>query len=343
MEALNSDSKVLKVQHHIRRMIRRGELKAGQRLPPERQFSEMLDVSRLTLNKAMAGLQAERVLDRTQGRGTFVRQDVRRGTVAVVYPSGLMGNPQVSRMWRVLFEELVYAFQDASITCHSVLASDRDERQHRLTLELESPFWDRVDVALTAVQTISLSSDFAWRGIEAVSLGADSSSRYAVEPHNAGMAEMATRHLVSRGYRQIGLITHEPLARGLVSEPFRQALLRWHMKLRTSFCAYGVQRPNGGYEAMRELWSRAQRPDAIFITDDILSAGVGQAVLDLGIVSHANIGVDMGVPIRMTLCGFPLKRMVRALFGLADRVLRKGRIPPTIALLRAQLVQGDTT
>lgn len=45
----------------------------GERLPPERQLSETLGISRGELRKAMTALEAEGIVERHVGRGTFVR------------------------------------------------------------------------------------------------------------------------------------------------------------------------------------------------------------------------------------------------------------------------------
>lgn len=56
----------------IRSMIMSGELKPGDRLPPEAQLSERLGLSRNSLREAVKALALIRVLDVRQGDGTFV-------------------------------------------------------------------------------------------------------------------------------------------------------------------------------------------------------------------------------------------------------------------------------
>ena len=52
--------------------IERGELAAGARLPPERELCTRLDISRVTLRKALAHLVDRGVLASSHGRGWFV-------------------------------------------------------------------------------------------------------------------------------------------------------------------------------------------------------------------------------------------------------------------------------
>ncbi|MDQ6786549.1 MAG: FadR family transcriptional regulator [Acidobacteriota bacterium] len=56
----------------LREMIHRGELKLGDRLPPERDLAKQLGVSRPTLRAGIRSLAAVGVLKSRQGAGTFI-------------------------------------------------------------------------------------------------------------------------------------------------------------------------------------------------------------------------------------------------------------------------------
>ena len=56
----------------LREMIHRGDLKSGDRLPPERDLAKQLGVSRPTLRAGIRSLAAVGVLKSRQGAGTFV-------------------------------------------------------------------------------------------------------------------------------------------------------------------------------------------------------------------------------------------------------------------------------
>src|SRR5213078_2648758 len=62
------------VVKHLREMIHRGELRPGDRLPPERDLAKLLGVSRPTLRAGIRSLAAVGVLQSRQGAGTFVVQ-----------------------------------------------------------------------------------------------------------------------------------------------------------------------------------------------------------------------------------------------------------------------------
>jgi GntR family transcriptional regulator, transcriptional repressor for pyruvate dehydrogenase complex len=63
-----TDEAILK----IKAMIRSGELQPGDRLPPEKELSEALGLSRSSLREAVKALEVIRVLDVRRGDGTYV-------------------------------------------------------------------------------------------------------------------------------------------------------------------------------------------------------------------------------------------------------------------------------
>ena len=64
-----SDSIVAQIEG----MILEGLLKPGEKLPPERELAERLDVSRPSLREAIVVLESRGLLQSRRGGGTFVR------------------------------------------------------------------------------------------------------------------------------------------------------------------------------------------------------------------------------------------------------------------------------
>lgn len=58
----------------LRDMIQKGDISAGDRLPPERVLAKLLGVSRPTLRAGIRSLSAVGILQSKQGAGTFVSQ-----------------------------------------------------------------------------------------------------------------------------------------------------------------------------------------------------------------------------------------------------------------------------
>jgi GntR family transcriptional regulator len=58
-----------------------GEVKAGERIPPERELAEDLNISRITARQAIDALVESGMVYREQGRGTFVAEPKMRGVI----------------------------------------------------------------------------------------------------------------------------------------------------------------------------------------------------------------------------------------------------------------------
>lgn len=61
-----------RIIEHLLQLIREGTLRAGQKLPPERELAETLSVSRTSIREALRALVILNVLDVRQGAGTYV-------------------------------------------------------------------------------------------------------------------------------------------------------------------------------------------------------------------------------------------------------------------------------
>ncbi|MFD5317902.1 GntR family transcriptional regulator [Streptomyces sp. NPDC127098] len=66
-------SRYQKIANHLRLQIQSGKYRAGDRLPTETALSKRYSVGLPTLRQAIGVLQAEGLIDRQHGRGTFVR------------------------------------------------------------------------------------------------------------------------------------------------------------------------------------------------------------------------------------------------------------------------------
>jgi len=69
------------IAHQIEARILEGSLKAGDSLPPERQFAEEFGVSRSSLREAIQKLESRGLLTSRQGGGTYVTDSFHSGFV----------------------------------------------------------------------------------------------------------------------------------------------------------------------------------------------------------------------------------------------------------------------
>ncbi len=126
---------------------------------------------------------------------------------------------------------------------------------------------------------------------------------YSHSPHKAknsvlsndfNGAEQAVSHLVDLGHRRIGyingpkhVIPSQDRIRG-----YTQALKSNGIPYDESLVKYGQwEEPQSGYEAARELLTLGNPPTAIFAANDVMAAGVIDAVNDLGLSVPEDVSV----------------------------------------------------
>ncbi|MBG6055321.1 GntR family transcriptional repressor for pyruvate dehydrogenase complex [Salinibacterium sp. CAN_S4] len=103
----------------IKEMILSGELRPGDRLPPEKDLSERLGLSRSSMREAVKALEVIRVLDVRQGDGTYVTSlEPRLLLEAMSFVVDLHGNSSILELFEVrrILEPAATAMAAAHVT-----------------------------------------------------------------------------------------------------------------------------------------------------------------------------------------------------------------------------------
>lgn len=101
-----------------------------------------------------------------------------------------------------------------------------------------------------------------------------------VKTANADGAMGAISHLLKFGYRKIGLINgprHYDVAKERL-EGYRKALGSIGIKSNKTWEQYGDFRVEGGYDAARRILESTSRPEALFVTNYLMTLGALQAI-----------------------------------------------------------------
>ena len=115
----------------------------------------------------------------------------------------------------------------------------------------------------------------------------------AVLSDNVEGAYRATKHLLERSHRRIGIIlglenvstTWERL------EGYEQALKEFGLTENSEFIIHGGSKTQGGYEACRQLFGLSDPPTAIFSTNSLMTLGVLKALKKQGLYCPQDISV----------------------------------------------------
>lgn len=115
----------IQVVDHIRQLIENGTLRPGDKIPPEREFSSSLKISRASLRSGIGYLVAMGVLKARHGVGTFVADGPPAFGKASVNLMGALYGFQVWQMYeaRIILEGNLAA-----------LAAERAQQQHLIEL-----------------------------------------------------------------------------------------------------------------------------------------------------------------------------------------------------------------
>ena len=75
-ESIDNKKNYQKIVEQIQDMILEGKIKSGDKLPPERELVEQLQVSRSSLREALKALEVMGLLESKQGEGSFIVDNV---------------------------------------------------------------------------------------------------------------------------------------------------------------------------------------------------------------------------------------------------------------------------
>ncbi len=96
------------VMRQIQELIDKNQLKAGERLPAERELAEQFQVNRTTLRQALHSLSILRVLDIKPGDGVYVRDNPNEASIEAVLLKKLYGGDFTADTLRDILEIRIF-------------------------------------------------------------------------------------------------------------------------------------------------------------------------------------------------------------------------------------------
>lgn len=81
MKSLKEEKLYIRVVEEIKKEIMEGTLKKGEKLPPEREIAETLEVSRASVREAMRALEVSGLIVSKHGSGNFIRDDFNKSLI----------------------------------------------------------------------------------------------------------------------------------------------------------------------------------------------------------------------------------------------------------------------
>ena len=90
-----------RVIEKVKKMILSGELKPGEKLPPEREFAEKLEVSRNSVREAIRIMDMMRIVSSQQGSGNYVTCEFQKSiteTMGMMFAMDQVNDKQISQV-----------------------------------------------------------------------------------------------------------------------------------------------------------------------------------------------------------------------------------------------------
>src|SRR5258707_7716386 len=289
---------------YYRERILDGRLSAGTRLPTDEELAALYQISRDSVRQALALLANEGLIDRVQGRGTFVSQPASNGSTVTQLKQkqiGLVLNRTLRT--QVNMNLLVGVEQAAKSHGYSVsftYAEGNQEQQARDIARLRANQVLGMIIYLTGDSTHDASIQ---------QLQADHVPIVLIDRYFPGLAidyvgldnvcggYPATEHLLILGHRRIGFIFsyEETLQTTSVYERWQgycKALQKYEVPYDETLVVPDFrQLQMGTHEGLVEFLKRPDRPGGIFAVNDYVALDVLQAAKAI----HLRIPEDLAV------------------------------------------------
>ncbi|MEM3485530.1 MAG: LacI family DNA-binding transcriptional regulator [Candidatus Methanomethyliaceae archaeon] len=221
--------------------------------------------------------RVRRVMEELGYQPNVIAQSLRK---RATYAVGVL----VSDITNPFFATLVRGVEDAALEAgYSVIVCNSDEDPEKEDIYIRALWRRRIDgmlIAPTRDGTCPALQELVKRNLPFVFVDrkAKGVSAPAVLSDNVGGAYLATKHLIERGHRRIGIVLGIPGATTTEERfaGYRQALEEAGIGFSQDLVVWGGYRIEGGRKALVELLSLSHPPTAIFSTNNLMTVGVLQ-------------------------------------------------------------------
>jgi LacI family transcriptional regulator len=259
----------------------------------------------------------------------------------------------ISDITNSFFTSVVRGVEDrAQRAGYSVVLANADEDLAKEASYLEIAAAEHMaGVLLSPASSRSTSIDvLRERGIPAVTIDrrlyADIDS---VTVNNHRAAREATEHLISQGCRRVGFVAGPVQTTTAASRlaGYRAALRSAGQDPEQALIAYADFRTEGGYAATQRLLRRLDRPDGLFISNNLMTIGGLQAIAEAGLAVPGDIAVvgfddaSWATALRppLTVVTQPTYEIGSRAVDLLLRRIAGEEFPPRNVVLQAKLVK----
>jgi DNA-binding transcriptional regulator YhcF (GntR family) len=276
MKAQERKCKADQAMDYVLDWMRSGELKVGDRLPPERELCLKLGISRLTLNKAMARLEDAALLSRSAGRGTHVAKLPANDAIAVICDMEHLAEPYHSPSAEKLIDCLVEASRKGAYVPHFLTGRGLTAKAFIDSLGMESSVWREIKGVVAMAWKDGFEERLAELGIPSVIIGSWDQGRHAVILDYAELGRLAAKEALEAGARRVAIVHNAEFTSARWNNPvksFLDACSQAGASVETDLIPVSPLTPNAGFELSGIKGHDISACDALFITNDNVALG----------------------------------------------------------------------
>ena len=272
------------LKEYIRDQIRRGELVPGQQLHTENILIQQFKLSRHTVRKALGDLEKEGWINREQGRGTFVTNQVTNkiGCIAVIIKS----------ITNFIFPDIIRGIagvlSEAKFEIKLFLSGGDPELEDEYLGQILAGEIDGVIIEqaqnLLPSRNIKYFRELERKRVPYLMIHSycpDLDPAYVVVDDCLG-GYLATQYLLQLGHQRIAGIFNIDVKQGIDRQAgYKKALLEYGIQPSASLIGqyqYRTEHSRFPFQFTQELLSRPERPTAIFCYNDLDAIRVLDAI-----------------------------------------------------------------
>jgi DNA-binding LacI/PurR family transcriptional regulator len=295
---------------HYQEQIARGVLAPGDPIPNTLDLAKQFNVANQTAQNALKELSNRGLIKRVPKLGSFVSEHLNAKTMAVVCGRSLISEPDVKVYAQIAWQISNHlSHQGWNAKVYTPVCQPLERLMIR---ELER---DVNAGLIKSILVVNMSSQLGpWLEKECKipwAYASDRNHQNIFASQYSVMTEMGIDYLLKHGYRNIGLM----ISRFETNTPKRVEAMVDDMQARgkdvgnIQFIRPSNNAPQSGMKAIAQLVkSRNPVPDALFVFDDNLTAGVILGLLandlkypeKIGLLTHANRGIEILSPVPLT-------------------------------------------
>lgn len=336
----SSTPKYQQLSQMLRRQVKTGRLKPGDRLPSFAEMRDQYGVSQTTIERVFNSLEQDGLIIREHGRGTFVAEKRETPSTGIIAIAGIERDEwQHSLYWTHMMEGI------------SAAASRAKMQTLLLDPGIEFTDWNTVDGVLICGQIEGLTSPID-EHIPQISLLCENPNSRSVVTDDYGAIRQVVEHLLKLGHRRIAyLICVDPFSRRRVSA-YQDALraagiepnsdwvrkLTWPFDEQTMFVGQGRDRIR---EWLDDNWKELGCTALIALNDHIAIGAIesfqeaGYRVpQDVSVVGFDDTEIATYFSPRLTTVEVPLRQLGATGIELLVRLINGEDIPKETVTLK---------